>query len=53
MKKIMSPESKQRFDVEVAFPCDIDLEWCLVPKTWARQIVNKLLIELTMDLIKA
>ena len=35
IKRFMSPEN-QSFDIEVAFPCDIDLEWLLVPKTWVR-----------------
>mmetsp|Transcript_18230 Transcript_18230/g.24361 ORF Transcript_18230/g.24361 Transcript_18230/m.24361 type:complete len:80 (+) Transcript_18230:452-691(+) len=34
----MSPAT-QRFDVDVAFPCDIDLQWYLVPKTWVRMLV--------------
>ena len=35
IKKFMSP-ANQYFDIDVAFPCDIDLQWYLVPKTWVR-----------------
>lgn len=34
----MSPAT-QRFDIDVAFPCDIDLQWYLVPKQWIRMLV--------------
>ena len=44
IQKFMSADQKSRFDVDVAFPCDIDLEWFLVPKAWIRQIVNNHLI---------
>jgi hypothetical protein len=42
----------QRFDIEVAFPCDIDLEWYLVPKAWVREIVQKIIVNHTVKLIK-
>ena len=46
IKKFMSP-STQCFDVDVAFPCDIDLQWYLVPKTWIRmQFTNALVTKL-------
>ena len=48
MKKFMSAESKPNFDVEVAFPCDIDLNWYLVPKSWIREIVQNILTEFTV-----
>ena len=42
----MSP-SNQSFDIEVAFPCDIDLQWYLVPKTWVRmQLIDTLVAKL-------
>ena len=47
----MSPEN-QRFDVEVAFPCDIDLDWFLVPKSWVRQIVLQNLVYYTLNFVK-
>lgn len=43
IQKFMSAEN-QRFDIEVAFPCDIDLEWYLVPKAWVREIVQKIIV---------
>ena len=36
----------------MAFPCDIDLDWYLVPKAWARQIVNSILIRSVLSQIE-
>ena len=49
----MSPEQATRFDIEVAFPCDIDLDWFLVPKAWVRQIVNNIIIKRVFSFIES
>ena len=48
----MSAENASRFDIDVAFPCDIDLEWFLVPKAWIRQIVNTFLVKRLLSVIE-
>ena len=52
MKKFMSPAA-QILDIDVAFPCDIDLRWYLVPKTWVRQLVSDSLIACLVTAIES
>lgn len=43
-KKSQALQASSRFDIEVAFPCDLELNWYLVPKEWVRQIVSSILV---------